>query len=304
MELQAAVQMRTAPDTVQDPALAEAFRQHLIETEEHARLMHDRLDALGASPSRVKDAFMKLGGKAFHLFAKAQPETPGRLVAHAYAYEAMECAGYALLEREAEICGDTATADVAREIQSQEAAMRDRLEIGFNAAEEASHGSTPLEDLPGEIIKHLTEAHALESQSLKLLGKCGETAGDTVLAGVYRTHLAETRGQLEAIEDRLEELGAERSTVKDTALKLGALNWNAFFDAQSDRIAKLAGFAYAVEHLEIAGYELLRRTAHRGNDTVTEKLAARVALQERDAARRIAEVMDLAAVQTLEEVLD
>ena len=32
---------------------------------------------------------MELGGKAFLLVAKVLPETPGRLAAHAYSYEAM-----------------------------------------------------------------------------------------------------------------------------------------------------------------------------------------------------------------------
>ena len=38
------------------------------------------------------------------------------------------------------------------------------------------------------------------------------------------------------------------------------------FGAQPDTPAKLAGFAYAFEHLEIGAYELLRRVAQRAGD--------------------------------------
>jgi hypothetical protein len=47
-------------------------------------------------------------------------------------------------------------------------------------------------------------------------------------------------------------------------MRLGALNWGGFFAVQPDTRAKLAGFAYAFEHLEIGAYELLRRVAQRG----------------------------------------
>ena len=45
---------------------------------------------------------MAAGGKGFILFARSQPDTPGKLAAHAYSYEALELAGYQLLRRVAE----------------------------------------------------------------------------------------------------------------------------------------------------------------------------------------------------------
>ena len=33
---------------------------------------------------------MRVGGACFLLFARAQPDTPGKLVAHAYSYEHLE----------------------------------------------------------------------------------------------------------------------------------------------------------------------------------------------------------------------
>lgn len=91
-------------------------------------MVRDRFEDLGGSPSKIKDGIMKLGGKGFLLFAELQPETPGRLVAHAYAYEAMEYAGYAILIYLAQQAGDLETAELARSIQSEERLMMERLE--------------------------------------------------------------------------------------------------------------------------------------------------------------------------------
>ena len=59
---------------------------------------------------------MQAGGFAFVLFARSQPDTPGKLTAHAFSYEHLELAGYELLRRVAERAGDAETAAVAARI--------------------------------------------------------------------------------------------------------------------------------------------------------------------------------------------
>src|SRR3954468_10340871 len=118
--------MRSAPDIADDPKLAQAFKQHEGETERHEQLVRDRLEALGAKPSRLKDAVMAVGGKGFVLFARSQPDTDGKLAMHAISYEHLELASYELLMRVAQRAGDTATADVARRIRDEERAMAER----------------------------------------------------------------------------------------------------------------------------------------------------------------------------------
>ena len=108
IEEQALQQLRGAPDAVSDPELAEIFRAHLVETEEHERLVRARLEDRDSDPSRLKDLLMRVGGAGFLLFAKAQPDTSGKLVAHAYSYEHLELAAYELLRRVAERAGDDA----------------------------------------------------------------------------------------------------------------------------------------------------------------------------------------------------
>lgn len=123
IECQALAQMRAAPDLVEDPEMTAAFAAHLQETERHERLVAERLEQLGESSSRLKDLAGTASGKGFVLFARAQPDTPGKLVAHAFSYEHMELAAYELLEHAAERAGDEATAALARRIGPEESAM-------------------------------------------------------------------------------------------------------------------------------------------------------------------------------------
>src|ERR1044072_312152 len=72
IEEQALVQMRAAPGIAGDERLAEIFEQHLVETEEQERLVRERLEAHGASPSTIKDLAGKGGGYGMLLFARRQ----------------------------------------------------------------------------------------------------------------------------------------------------------------------------------------------------------------------------------------
>src|SRR5438046_4900668 len=123
IEEQALAQLRTAPEIAGDERLARIFHEHLLETEDQERAVRERLEAHGAQPSRLKDTVMAAGGKGFVLFARSQPDTPGKLAAHAISYENLELAGYELLARVAERAGDQETAEVARQIRDQEQAM-------------------------------------------------------------------------------------------------------------------------------------------------------------------------------------
>src|SRR5919107_830406 len=123
IEEQALKQMRVAPRLAHDPELAQAFREHIGETKEHERRVRARLEARGADPSKVKDLVARAGGVGMVLFARTQPDTPGKLTAHAFSYEHMELAAYDLLARVAERANDTETVRIAREIRAEEQTM-------------------------------------------------------------------------------------------------------------------------------------------------------------------------------------
>lgn len=287
IEAQALPQMKAAPKLAGDPALSEAFADHLPETEEHERLVRERLEARGGQPVKLKDLAGTLTGQGFVAFAASQPDTPGKLIVHAYAYEHMEEAAYALLSLLAERVPDAETLEVANRICRQEQDMAARLEGLFDQAVGASLQAKEADDPGEELDKYLADAHALEQQSIQLLSKGPDLAGAGELATAYQEHLAETEEHSRLLEERLEARGAKPSRLKDAALRVGALNWGAFFAAQPDTPAKLCGFAYAVEHLEIGGYELLRRVADRAGDGETAQVAQRILREERGAAEKL-----------------
>jgi ferritin-like metal-binding protein YciE len=189
IEEQALAQMRAAPDLAGDRELAAVFRAHLAETEGHEELTRARLEARGGSPSRLKEAAFKAGGFVFVLFARSQPDTPGKLVSHALSYEHLELAGYELLTRAAQRAGDEETASVAREIRDQEQAMAERLEASFDRAVDASLREVDPDDLGEQLTKYLSDAHAIEAQAMQLLQRGPKIAGDAELARLYAEHL-------------------------------------------------------------------------------------------------------------------
>jgi ferritin-like metal-binding protein YciE len=299
IESQALAQMRTAPDIAGSLPLAEAFRRHLEETEQHERLIAERLEARGGSPSAVKEAVMKLGGKGFILFARSQPDTPGKLVAHAYSYEHLEIASYELLIRIAERAGDEETVAVARRILDQERAMAKRLEGLFETAVEASLREKQPDDIERQLVKYLADARALEAQAEQLLKRGRKIAGDDELAALYAQHLDETHGHQVRLEERLHAHGGSPSVLKNAAMRLGALNWGAFFQAQPDTPGKLCAFAYAFEHLELGGQEELMRVAGRAGDDETVRVVQGIIAEERAMATQLAVSFDRAADASL-----
>jgi len=299
IEEQALAQLRTAPDLAGDPELAASYREHLVETEEHERLVRGLLEARDAKPSRTKDAVMALGGKGFLLFARLNPDTPGKLHAHSLSYEALELASYELLLRVAERADEGEVADVAQRIADDERAMIERLESGYDRSVDASLRELEPDDLIEQLGKYLGDAHAIEEQAIQLLERAPRISEDGALARVLSDHLGESRRHAELVEERLNALGDDSSTLKDAALRLGALNWGAFFQGHPDTPGKLAAFTYAFEHLEIGGYEQLKRVARRAGDDETITIADRILGEERAAAERIAGVFDEAVTASL-----
>jgi ferritin-like metal-binding protein YciE len=302
IEQQALAQLKPAPKIAGDPALAEIFERHIAETEEQKRRVDERLETLGGSPSKVKDVAGAASGPAFALFAKLSPDSPGKLTAHAFSYEHMEQAAYELLSRLAERAGGQQTAQLAKDIGAEEATMARRLADNWDVAVEASLRELDPDDLGEQLDKYLGDAHAIEQQAEQLLRRAVDIGGDERLSRDYEEHLEQTRHHKALIEQRLEARGASSSFLKDAAMKLGALNWGTFLAAQPDTPAKLAGFAYAFEHLEIASYEQLRRVADRAGDVTTAGVAGTILPEERQAAETLWDGFDRALDASLSDV--
>jgi ferritin-like metal-binding protein YciE len=304
IEVQALAQLEAAPRIAGGPGLSDAFAAHLEETREQERLVRAALEERGADTSTLKDLAGRAGGWAMIAFAQLNPDTPGKLTAHAFSYEHMELAAYELLARAARRAGDERVLQLATRIAPEERAMAERLAACFDEAVEASLREKDADGMRNEVVVYLRDAHAIEAQAIRLLESGPEIAGFDELAAALREHLGETREQQAAVEDRLRAHDSKPSRFQDTAMRIGGINIGAFFGAQPDTPAKLAGFAFAFEHLEIAAYELLRRIAARAGDAETVAVAERILVQEQRAAERIAGTWDGAMDATLDQLTE
>lgn len=287
IEEQALTQMRKAPKIAAEDRLAEIFEDHLSETEDQERRVRERLKAYGADPPTSKGVVGKAGGIGMVVFAASQPDTPGKLVAHAFSYKHLEIAAYALLRRTATEAGDEATATMARQIAGEERRMADRLEAGFDAAVSASLNGGGSEQLSSRLDRYLADAHAIEKQGLQLLETAPRIVEDAELKKFFGEHLHQSEEHEQLVRERLEARGAKPAKAKDAALRLAGLQVGAFFAAQPDTAAKLTGFAFAFEHLEIAAYELLGRVARRAGDQKVLAISERILAEERAAAGKL-----------------
>ncbi|HEV2058786.1 MAG TPA: DUF892 family protein [Solirubrobacteraceae bacterium] len=303
IEVQALAQLRRAPGLAGDDDLAAIYAEHEDETREHERLVREQLEQRDAAPSTIKDAAGRAGGWGMVLFAKLNPDTPGKLAVHAYSYEHMELAAYELLRRIAERGADEPVRAMAARIGDEERTMAGRIEERWERALDASLREKGSDDLGEEVVKYLRDAHAVEAQALQLLAAGPKLAGFDALANVFEQHLVQTREHQRLVDDRLDALGSGPPRVRAAAMRAGALNLGAFFKVQPDTPVKLAGFAYAFEALEVGSYELLSRTARRAGDEQTVLVAEHILAEERAAATDVAATWDAAVDAALEQQL-
>jgi ferritin-like metal-binding protein YciE len=127
-EENAVSQLRTGAEAVQDEQLAQVLRDHLRETEEHERLVRARLEALDASPSKLKDMAQKGAAAVGGALSGAAPDTTGKVAIQAFATEHLEIASYRSLRAVAQQAGDSETVAMAERILAQEQAAAQKLD--------------------------------------------------------------------------------------------------------------------------------------------------------------------------------
>lgn len=121
-----------------DPQLRQLFEHHHQETQEHERLIRQRIEAHGESPSTIKDIGARLAAMVKGVEAILPKDTPGRLARDGYVQEQTEIAAYELLSRVAERAGDAETAEVSRRILQNERETADKIAGTWDHAAELS----------------------------------------------------------------------------------------------------------------------------------------------------------------------
>ncbi len=118
---------QAAAKATDDPQLHELFEHHHDETQEHERLIRERIEAHGESPSKLKDIGGRFAAMGKGAEAMITSDTPGRLARDGYVQEHTEVAAYELLCRVAERAGDTQTAEVGRRILENERQTAEKI---------------------------------------------------------------------------------------------------------------------------------------------------------------------------------
>lgn len=284
---QALGQMRRAPLIAGDARLAAIFTAHAGETEAHERLLRERLRAHGMGV--LDGSTERAGGIGMAVFAASEPDTPAKLVSHAFSYEHMEIAAYELLKSMAEEAGDDATAALAAQISEEAQRMAARLEGSFDLVVEVSLNGGGELDLAARLDRCMADVHAIEKQGLQLLEMGPIVVEDENLRRFFAAHLRESEEHEAMMRERIEARRAKPAKAKDAVLRLTGMQVGAFFAAQPETTAKLVGFVSAFEHLEIAAYELLERLARRAGDRKVTGVAERILAEERAAAGALAQ---------------
>jgi ferritin-like metal-binding protein YciE len=155
--------------------------------------------------------------------------------------------------------------------------------------------------LEEQLVKHVDEALAMETNVLRMLDAMIGTTEDPELKEGLRQHKLETETHVDRMLSRLAAHEASPSTVREAGGFLTALMKSVVDFARGQKAGRNARDAYATEHMEIAAYELLERIARRAGDEETAQAAAQNRADEERMAKLIERNWDKLADLTLEE---
>lgn len=162
-----------------------------------------------------------------------------------------------------------------------------------------------IDSLYEAFIHGLSDIYSAEKQLTSALPKMAEAATNSSLANGFRTHLEETRGQIQRIQKAVEAEGLELDTsVECKAMKgLVAEGDETIKDIEKGPIldAMLIVAAQKVEHYEIAAYGSLVEIANQlGYNTAAELLSE--TLEEERATDE--KLTDIAVDEVNQDALD
>ena len=160
----------------------------------------------------------------------------------------------------------------------------------------------PSDSLQGQLVKYLTDVHSTEQNALTTLRAGADSVDDQELATIFREHLVETEEHARLVKQRLDDLDASPSMLKDVAQKGVAAVTGAVANAAPDTAGKMAIQAYAFEHLEIASYRMLRQVAERAGDAETVRVADRILAQEHAMAEKLSGLLERVADHDLAQM--
>lgn len=147
-----------------------------------------------------------------------------------------------------------------------------------------------LEDL---FLHELSDIYSAEKQLTKALSKLARASSDKQLAQVFESHLEETRGQVERIDQVVEALGLRLKRVKCAAME-GLVEEGSEVIEEIDKgpvlDAALIAAAQKVEHYEIASYGTLLALARQLEYSAAEPLLSATLAEEKSADEKLTQL--------------
>lgn len=139
-------------------------------------------------------------------------------------------------------------------------------------------------------IDWLRDAHAMEAQAETMLtAQIGRLESYPALKMRMEQHLRETEEQRVALGDLLDQLGEDRSIVKDTMGKIMAAGQGLSGVFVADEVMKGSLASYTFEQMEIASYTMLIAAAEELGETDAVQVLTPILQEEQAMAAWLAE---------------
>lgn len=134
-------------------------------------------------------------------------------------------------------------------------------------------------------VTGLKNAHGLENQALSIMKpQVSRIENYPEVADRLQTHIHETEGQIERLEEILDGLDESPSGLKDTAMSMGGSMAAIGHSVAGDEILKNSFANYAFENYEIACYKALLLMAEDGEFRSAMPLLEQTLQEERSMA--------------------
>jgi ferritin-like metal-binding protein YciE len=152
-----------------------------------------------------------------------------------------------------------------------------------------------------QLVKHIDEAIAMEESVKRLLDGLIQTTDDPQIIDLLEHHKLETEQHSQRLRRRLSAHGASPSLVREATGILGALAKLPLDLVRGEKAGRNARDAFATEHMEIAGYQLLERIAKKAGDEETAEVARQNRSEDEAMAKRLDEHWDTFAELSLRQ---
>ena len=142
----------------------------------------------------------------------------------------------------------------------------------------------PIKTISELFIHEVSDTYSAEKQMTRSLPKMAKAATDPQLAAAFETHLEETRGQVERIDQVAELCGFKLKRIKCAGMEGLIEEATSMIDQVekgSDLDAALIGSAQKAEHYEVASYASLCLMAKKLGFPEAAKLLAETLQEER-----------------------